>query len=664
MNKRLHAVQQFARQPLLIIGKFWPLALLAPFVPGLPRPSTSGLPWRQELIIASLLCATLALLIRQSKSFRARAQTLARHDLCLLIPLALFVLWSAVSVSWSGAGYSAIHHTLEWSGYLLFFALMRHVATRPRLLRASLTTLGMVVFVISVSCIVGSWGTPNSNSLFRQNGLGEPLAIAIPLFTILALTLRQRRAAVLCGAIAAIAWLSVVQMLERAPFIGTIFALLLIAVLSAIAPQWRPRSVLRALALSICFVAVFAFETINIIHAQPEGSSPRTVAARLQATGANDESAHVRFLFWGAALEMWRTHPFIGVGANNFEVAFPEARKAFAEKHPASPLVNLNADRLAQRAHNEYVQIAAELGLIGFALFAAFCVALVWSAVRAIRYARSPLALGAIGSLAVFALSSGASSVSFRWAGSGLMFFFAAAIVSRFASFSAPHNAPEIRLAPALVRGLNVAALALASLMFIGMSAQAMNITLQGAAQDSADARVTERHYTAALFWNPFDPATHYNYGLWLYANDRAHEAVPHLRYAVERGFNSSVCYEYLAGAEISAGDRASAEKILAYAVNVYPRSVFLRARHGATLAAINRTADAEKEYAAAETINPRMARGWQQLINFGVDAAAQAARKDTSSASPGELLPEEELFAVLAEDEQRCCLSANFLSH
>jgi O-antigen ligase len=493
--------------------------------------------------------------------------------------------------------------------------------------------------------------------------LGEPLAIAIPLFTTLALTLRRRRAALFCGAAALIAWLAVIQMLERAPFIATSVALIVIAVSSALVPQCRSRSLLRAVLLGASFFIVFAFET-NLISLKQETTqaASRTVVARLQTTGVSDDSTNVRFLFWAVGWQMWRAHPLAGVGANNYDVAFPESRKAFAEKYPNSPLIDLNADLIAQRAHNEYVQILAELGLIGFALFAAFCVALMYCAAKAVCYARNPLALGATGSLIVFALSSGASSVSFRWDGSGLMFFFAAAIVARMASLSAPQTASTVKLAPPLLKATNFAVLALALLVSAGMSAQALNITLHGAAQASSDSQETERRYRAALFWNPFDAATHYNFGLLLYFNNRAKEAVPHLRYAAQRGFNSSICYEYLAGAEIGAGDAASAEQTLDYAVKVYPRSVFLRARHGAMLAALNKPTEAASEYAAAESINLRLARGWQQLINYGVDAATQAANRDTNISRPGELLPEEGVFAVLAEDNQRCCLSANFL--
>jgi hypothetical protein len=55
----------------------------------------------------------------------------------------------------------------------------------------------------------------------------------------------------------------------------------------------------------------------------------------------------------------------------------------------------------------------------------------------------------------------------------------------------------------------------------------------------------------------------------------RAREAVPHLRYGVANGFNTSDCFVSLAAAEAEAGDLQAAEATLRYAVKVYPRSVF-----------------------------------------------------------------------------------------
>ena len=57
----------------------------------------------------------------------------------------------------------------------------------------------------------------------------------------------------------------------------------------------------------------------------------------------------------------------------------------------------------------------------------------------------------------------------------------------------------------------------------------------------------------------------------------------------------------------------------------------------------------------AALLIDSRAARGWQQLIEQDIDAAIVAAKRDPADvAMPGELQPEEAVFAVLTENERR----------
>jgi tetratricopeptide (TPR) repeat protein len=366
---------------------------------------------------------------------------------------------------------------------------------------------------------------------------------------------------------------------------------------------------------------------------------------------------------------MWRARPLAGVGANNFSTKITEARAAFALRHPDSQLTGLNEKYLNAGAHNEYLQILAELGAVGLALFVAFCGSLLWAAWRALRVSRGPVVPGAVASLAVFAVSSGASAVSFRWMGSGLMFFFAAALVTRFAARpeSAARSAAEPdpdgvsrprslrKLLDAVARPAPALGLALSLTVACVMAAQAAHVQLLAAAQSSDDDASAERHYRAALAVNPLNPATRYQFGTWLFHRGREGEAVGHLRFAVERGFNASTCFAYLAGAESNSGQEAAAERTLAEAVRVFPRSVFLRARHAAALARLGRAGEAELEMAAALLLDSRAARGWRKLMEDDIDAAADAARRDPQTyATPGELQPEDAVFAVLKENERR----------
>jgi O-antigen ligase len=675
----------FMKEPLRAVGVLWPLAMLVPFVPGLPRPGNGGLTWRQEGAVALLLAVTFALLLRrihnsaQAEAEHERPARLSRFAFipivadtqsALAVSLAGFVLWAAASTLWASDIFAALHYSLSWTTYILFFYAVRRATESPRLLRASLATLAAVVVVISVANIVGYYGS--TDSLMRQNGLGEPVAVSIPLFAVLALTVRQRRAALLCGAAATLGWLSMLEIAERAPFFGVLTGLFCVTAFMLARARFRPRTMRRAFVLAVAFAACLAVQYVPSPFGQ---SRHQTVFARLKQTSAQEVNTRARLLFWGTAVEMWRTNPLTGVGAGGFSGAFPRARASFAERRPDSPLVEINEKYLNVAAHNEYLQILGELGAVGLALFAVFCVALVWAAWRALRVAKSPLVPGAVASLAAFAVSSSASAVSFRWFGSGLMFFFAAALVSRFARSTRrretdPHACAEHvpegtasarKFTPSSLLSMNarrtgyVLGLVAALVVLSAMCVQATNVMLVASAQSSAEPAHAERLYRSALSFNPLDPATHFNYGVWLNGQKREREALPHLRYAVARGFHTSTCYEYLAGAESNAGELDAAERTLAEAVRVYPRSVFMRVRHAAALGRLGRKPEAELEMATALLIDSRMARGWQRLIDEDIDAAIAANKSDSNAfARPGDLQPEDGVFAVLQENERR----------
>ena len=655
---------KFKREPQRLVGLLWPLALAAPFVPGLPRLANGGFTWRQELTVALLLSAAFALLIRRGRAGRDASDDAARAARLSTGLLAAFVAWTAASAIWATNLFAAAHHALSWVAYLLLFTLLVRAYTSRRALSTSLKVLGAVVLVTAAANVVGHLGS--AYSLLRANGMGEPLAVSVPLFASLALCARRRRAALLSGLAAALAWLAVLQIAERAAFIAVCAGLLVLAASMLATPRFRPHSPRRAALVALALLACVA---VQYAPSPFEQSRHQPVLARLGATSAGDLNTRARFLYWGAAFEMWRARPLAGVGANNFSTKMPEARAAFAARHPDSPLNGLNEKYLNAGAHNEYLQILAELGAVGLALFAAFCASLVWSAWRALRVARGPVVPGAVASLAVFAVSSGASAVSFRWMGSGLMFVFAAALVTRFGLRPGADavravgtdiykdSRPRVlhKLFDAVARPAPAFGLALSLLVASVMAAQAAHLQLLAAAQSSADAARAEELYRSALAVNPLNPATRYQFGVWLFNRGREREAVPHLRFAVERGFNASTCYAYLAGAESNSGQEGSAARTLAGAVRVFPRSVFLRARHAAALARTGRSDEAELEMAAAVLLDSRAARGWRKLIDDDIDAASEAARRDPQTfATPGELQPEDAVFAVLKENERR----------
>lgn len=665
-------IKRAIREPLWLVGTLWPITLLAPYLPGPPRPSLGGLAWRQEIVLAFLLTLTLSLLVNRSFS-RADYGVIngtGSDTKSLLLTATLFTLWIAASVLWAANPYSAVHFAFQWGAYLTFFVLMREIAGRPRILRGSLYALGAVVWLLSISCLV-EWlaGAALTDHQFRLtakplfrgfSGFSEVMAVATPIFAALALGQRKLRLAVLSGATALLAWLATLQALERAPILGAAVGLILVGLGITVSRRCHPRSLPRTGLLLAGFVAITLLQIVPLRFLWTEPDP--TALQRFQITSITETNTSARLLFWGVGLEMFRARPFLGVGANNYEVAFSDARAQFSTAHRNSPLVGMNEQLLTQYAHNEYMQILAELGSIGFALFLGFYVALVLTFWRALKKARRPLlALGSGAGLLAFAVSSGASAFSFRWLGSGLIFFFAAALASHFASTSAPLQASTAPHFLSFGRIPLRFQLVFVVLMFVGASAQATNSIMHALAQSNhANPARAEQYYRVALGFSPFDAASHYDYGSFLYQQKRLDEAVAHLRYAVAHGINTSTSYAFLAAAEEESGNLARAEETLAQAAKAYPQSVFLLVRHAAALARLGLTEKSEMEFSTALSLDSRAARGWYQLINFDIDAAFAAARQDASIALPGELLPQNGVFLVLKENERRLNISTD----
>lgn len=671
MPKLLRIFRHTRANPLYIIAALWSLALLTPYLPGLPRPGISGLPYRQELVIGILLCLTCFAVCGQVYKSGAANEFIRSFDfrrreaLWIWLPLISFTLWSAASTAWALDVHAARVHTAQWFLYLLFFALMRFAVRHARIWRASVRTLAVVLLILGTGCTLEWLLTTQIDhklsftpaTTFRGfNGFSEVMIVAAPFFLALALHFRQSKHRRACAFVSLVAWLTTIQAMQRAPLLGLIaaFAVMMLAV--CFFPLCRPRGMRRAVMLGVVFIIAAIFQqVVSFRPADPASSA----IARLQ-TFQDGSSANLRHLFWGIGFEEWRARPLTGVGANNYETLLPEGRARFAAKHLDNPLVGKEEESILRHAHNEYVQVLAELGLIGIILLAWLGLGLTVTWRLALREPRGALpALGAGAGLLAFAISSGASGFSFRWTGGGLIFFFVAAVIVETAHRAAAiqhqaasHTATDIpkafALKPLYVRALVLSLCLTVVAVTYGAAMRGGNVYWHGAAQYASDAKQAEAYFQKALWFNDEDAATHSSYGSWLLYNNRAGEAVPHLRYATRRGMNASVCYADLALAQADSGDMSAASRTLAYAVSTYPRSIFLRSLHQATLAKLGDFDAARREHLAALKIDEAAARGWYKLVNDGIESTQASVNDDARVAKPGDLAPQSAVHQVI----------------
>jgi putative inorganic carbon (HCO3(-)) transporter len=110
--------------------------------------------------------------------------------------------------------------------------------------------------------------------------------------------------------------------------------------------------------------------------------------ATAEVTDANF-AAIERLAHWGAALAMWRDHLWLGTGFGNYAAVYP----AYAIGRWLDPLGH---------AHNYYLNVAAETGLVGLLAYGLFWLGafrLGWQAVRRSTGFQRAVAAGGLGTL-------------------------------------------------------------------------------------------------------------------------------------------------------------------------------------------------------------------------------------------------------------------------
>lgn len=186
---------------------------------------------------------------------------------------------------------------------------------------------------------------------------------------------------VLYGFMATVMFVAVVMTGSRAAFaisvISVVFLLVTRELLRKASKNSGAKKSERIRSLAVKLVAslgigLITIVTIIVIMFALGGSV--AIERALYYSEANSPTGGGRLHYWNVALHIFTEHPFIGIGLEGFGVAY--------SKHD-----NLSGEYRIERAHNDYLQVLTDAGIIGALFSAAFIVLLVWYAIK--RYKSS-----------------------------------------------------------------------------------------------------------------------------------------------------------------------------------------------------------------------------------------------------------------------------------
>jgi O-antigen ligase len=300
-----------------------------------------------KLLGLTLMLSWLALVTAGEREHRER---IFSHPAFLFV-LLLFVGWSLISATWAENPAAAIEgFTRYLPNAMLFLIVFAAVRTREQLL----WVVGAFVVGAFLSGLYGLMAPPPpEGDVGRLSGAGgDPnetaaaMVAGLALATALGIAVRGKPLVRLaCAAAGVICMLALFLTSSRGGLIA-----LAVALIAAVFLGGRRRGTMLVAALGAVLVTVFYFATI----------APADVRERV----IHPEGGTGRVDIWTVGWRMVENNAIAGVGSGNFTTA--------SIHYLLEPGVLLRDDFIVDTpkvAHNTYLQVLAELGIVGFALF-------------------------------------------------------------------------------------------------------------------------------------------------------------------------------------------------------------------------------------------------------------------------------------------------------
>jgi len=340
---------------LLFIAFTTPLV----FYPGLS--DFSNLPQRVFLETTGILLA-LYWLATQATSHALPSQRLPFFTW----PLLAFVGWSLFTAVFALNPYETWEICRQWLAALLFFFLIPQLAASSAQRRQMLTALFGAAFLVAILGIsqhlfglsyIRQLAPPAAN-FANKNMAVHFIVLLFPVGGFLFLATKKNEMAWITGLMLSLIVTYLIYTQTRAGWLAVTCQCLLFAVLCKttrlnLAPLWSAQ---KKWALLTGLLVVLTMMNIG-----PAGFTPGYEAVGLRAASiASIQGNHVRFAIWTDTLALIQQHPLLGVGLGNLKVHFPSVQKESLFLYT----------QYLKDAHNDYLQIWAELGLIGLTLFA------------------------------------------------------------------------------------------------------------------------------------------------------------------------------------------------------------------------------------------------------------------------------------------------------
>lgn len=277
--------------------------------------------------------------------------------------MALFVLSAATSYLWSLYPEGTLIQTVTYIQLFLLAWLIWELAPQPEQQKLLMQAYVFGTFVSGADTII-KFLTHEESAYQRYagagldaNDLGLMIALSIP-FSYYLLIQEKGPMAWIYRIQLALAGTTILLTASRGATLACLAALAIVPLTQTRLTMQQKLAALLTLFLLINAVVLFV----------PDSSWERLSTAPSELTHGTMTG---RTIIWKAALEVFGEHPYFGVGSNAFRL--------IVSRILAEPIRLDSTNPPAPPAHNTFLSVLVEEGIVGFAIFSAMLLVLVFS---------------------------------------------------------------------------------------------------------------------------------------------------------------------------------------------------------------------------------------------------------------------------------------------
>jgi O-antigen ligase len=272
--------------------------------------------------------------------------------------VALFVAWCFLSATWSqDAGkalLSATEYALSALLLVITYTAVRSRRDLGRILTAFLCGAVASIIYALISPAASEEGRL-ANPVLGPNVLGEALVCGLAIAVAVLVMYRSPAMRILTIAAGLFVGVGILLTTSRSALIALV-ASLVAAV--ALAGRWR--------FIALCATLVLAGGTYIYFQQFAPASAKQRIEAPLSS---QERSSDGRNTIWSLAIRAFEDNPVIGVGAGNFRVVQVRYLLRPGVDRARTQTSEVVDDPHGKVAHNSFLSVASELGVVGLALF-------------------------------------------------------------------------------------------------------------------------------------------------------------------------------------------------------------------------------------------------------------------------------------------------------